>query len=393
MFRDRIDAWREAEQAGRSLADHLAEVSSEDAVSSGSGDEEDLDPQASIELRNRFASEPSAVTDVQPETMPAKRLASRDSAPVISRAASQPVIAPAPVEPGASVPPEAPLRARSVPTADASIRAGGSRVIMIMVVLIVLGCAAAAWMLWLRSPSTEDSRVAPSVRMAALTAEPDAAVADAAEAVDDIVEQEITENDPPPIDATEIEIADAVESAETDPAEVDAGEKGSHRRGNRKKPNAPTGARTPKDAGAPKVETAKGPCQPPGKVDPFDARPVCTAVAAKPPKDAAPPLRPKPTGPPPGTIDAAQVKTIVRSHLGEIETCVSRARMDDRDLTGRVQIRVDVSPAGRVTRTSIVSSKGATAALEACMRSAVASWTFPAPAGGVRGAFSYPFAF
>jgi TonB family protein len=67
--------------------------------------------------------------------------------------------------------------------------------------------------------------------------------------------------------------------------------------------------------------------------------------------------------------------------------------MEDRDLTGKVTLRIDVSPTGRVTGTTVASSKGATSALEACMMKVVASWTFPAPAGGVSGAFSYPFAF
>jgi len=92
-------------------------------------------------------------------------------------------------------------------------------------------------------------------------------------------------------------------------------------------------------------------------------------------------------------MDATAVRSVVRSHLGEITACVSRARMDDRDLKGKVQIRIDVAPTGRVTKTAVASSTGATPALETCMLRAVAGWTFPAPAGGVRGAFSYPFAF
>jgi len=207
LFRDRIDAWREAERAGRSLADHLAEVSSEDAPSSGSGDDddEDLDPQASIELRNRFASEPSAVTVVLPETMPAKNLTARAGAPVRrARRVSQSRIRRAPDQRRVHGP------CRRLARAD------------VVVTLLILGGAAAAWMLWIRTPSTNDSQVAPRIQRAALTAESDAANADAAPVVDDIEEQAITEHDPPPIDAAGTEIEDATETAETDPPDIDA---------------------------------------------------------------------------------------------------------------------------------------------------------------------------
>jgi len=117
------------------------------------------------------------------------------------------------------------------------------------------------------------------------------------------------------------------------------------------------------------------------------ATPSVTPAPVTPPPPAAP------TGPRPGTMDPKSVRAVARAHLGEIETCVSRARMENRDLAGRVVLRIDVSPAGKVTGTSIAASTGADDNLQACMQRTVASWTFPPPAGGVRGAFTYPFTF
>ena len=67
--------------------------------------------------------------------------------------------------------------------------------------------------------------------------------------------------------------------------------------------------------------------------------------------------------------------------------------MENRDLAGRVVIRIDVAGTGRVSRTSIAGNTGGPPSLASCIATTVATWTFPAPAGGVAGAFTYPFTF
>jgi len=100
-----------------------------------------------------------------------------------------------------------------------------------------------------------------------------------------------------------------------------------------------------------------------------------------------------PAGPAPGTMDATKVRTVVRAHLGEVSTCVERARMDDRDLTGKITVRIDVANSGQVTRARVTASTVENHGLEDCLVRAISSWSFPAPAGGVAAAFSYPFTF
>jgi TonB family protein len=102
---------------------------------------------------------------------------------------------------------------------------------------------------------------------------------------------------------------------------------------------------------------------------------------------------PGPREPRPGTVDPGAVRAVVRAHLAEIETCVARARMEDRDLKGTVVLRIALAGTGRVTGASVASSKGASPGLESCMIKAVATWPFPAPAGGAPAAIRYPFSF
>jgi len=413
MFRERLDAWREAERAGRSLADHLADASSEDAMPSTS-DPSDDDVEDLVAANQRFGSEPSAVTDVLPMTVPARSLGSRPSAPALDAASVRPAAgasspgssrlpAPASSQPLIAI---APTPAPEVVGAAGGSNRGARALVIAIVALILLGGAAFAWLLLFRRPAAETTDDPSGVVMAGITADAAAGVAidvdstdDAAAVAVDSEAQEIVPEHEPTTDAAS---TDADEPDDGDEPAVGSGgnESSSPRNKNhRKKPKTTAVASVPKVA-------ATEPCQPPGKVDPFDKRPVCGA-AAKPPNDTTPKVTtteppkpkvtttepPKPSGLAPGTMDAAAVRSVVRSHLGEITACVSRARMDDRDLKGKVQIRIDVAPTGRVTKTAVASSTGATPALETCMLRAVAGWTFPAPAGGVRGAFSYPFAF
>jgi serine/threonine protein kinase len=431
LFRDRIDAWREAEHAGRSLADHLADISSEDAVYSGSGDSASGDSEGGDgAMLERADSDVSEVTDVRPETLPAKSLLSRRVAPATPskpittigpglpaatprtpasgsspRLATHPVTGSSPLatQPVTASSPrlaQLPPAAEAGPIAsDAGHGRGRRAAVIILTVALVGGAAAAAWLLWLRGPSTGDTEE-PRIQLAVVS--PDASTARTDPAPDASSEGPV--QDFAPDHGTAIDVTQPAATEDGDPP--DAGSGGSVRPAKgtgRVKPR--TTATRPKDVktGAPPDEVApkevapkevapKEPCQPPGKLDPFDKRPVC--AAASPPAKVETPIKATaPVGPAPGTIDAAQVRAFVKAHIGEITTCVSRARMDDRDLAGKVLIRIDVAPTGSVSRTTVVSATGATPSLESCMQRAIAGWTLPAPAGGVRGAFTYPFSF
>jgi TonB family protein len=123
------------------------------------------------------------------------------------------------------------------------------------------------------------------------------------------------------------------------------------------------------------------------------ARDGATAAAPPPAPDVAKQAAAAPAGPRPGTVDQDGVRAVVRAHMGEIQACVGRARMEDRDLKGSVTLRIALAGNGRVRGAAVASSKGAGPGLEACLIKAVAAWSFPAPAGGVAATIRYPFSF
>jgi hypothetical protein len=94
-------------------------------------------------------------------------------------------------------------------------------------------------------------------------------------------------------------------------------------------------------------------------------------------------------------VDPAQVRTVVRAHRDDLAACVARARLKDRDISGKIVMRIALSVTGKVTATKVTANTATAEATElaACFTGAVKSWTFPAPAGGVAAVISYPFSF
>lgn len=75
----------------------------------------------------------------------------------------------------------------------------------------------------------------------------------------------------------------------------------------------------------------------------------------------------------------------------EIRDCYERALARDRDLLGRVVVRVGIEPRGAVTSVCVVSSDVPSPWLEACMVGAIQSWRFPAVSGEDPISILYPF--
>jgi hypothetical protein len=96
----------------------------------------------------------------------------------------------------------------------------------------------------------------------------------------------------------------------------------------------------------------------------------------------------------PGTVPAKAVAATVRTHAAEVQECYERALMDGIPLHGRLTVTAALDPGGRVLSASPTSStiEGG-ARLRTCVVDAFKSWTFPAPAGGVKGNITYSFSF
>jgi TonB family protein len=323
LFKVRIDAWREAERAGRSLADHLAEMSSHDAISSD--DEADaIDGMIGDMSTGVFGS---TVLDETAVTAGDHAALTKPPPPIASNLLPEPPPGPIPDQP----------RKRRSP------RWGMMSAILAALVLVGLG---ATWVLFPRDPRRETTPIA--------IATPDVAIESAETRSADVVE------------VPEVELAPE-RLAATEPTR-------SERKPSRNAHRKSVAAKDP-----PK----QSPVEPP-------PRPVPPPPVTPPPVDAG---VSRPRDPPPGSVDPAAVQAVVRSHVAEIATCVSRARMADRDLHGRVQLRIELAPTGRVSGTSVTASTGSMASLESCIKKAVVTWAFPPPAGGVRAAISYPFSF
>jgi len=94
-----------------------------------------------------------------------------------------------------------------------------------------------------------------------------------------------------------------------------------------------------------------------------------------------------------GALDPEATRQAVGRHLREVRTCFERGRMDNPQLAGRVLVRIDVSPSGKVSSARVARSTLDNQAVESCITSMVATWTLPAPSGGVAATMTYPFSF
>jgi hypothetical protein len=83
-----------------------------------------------------------------------------------------------------------------------------------------------------------------------------------------------------------------------------------------------------------------------------------------------------------GSIDSARVQQVFSQHQVDVQRCHQRAKIDNSDVRGKLNMKIAVSPSGQVTAATIESSNLHNRALEECVAAAVQSWSFPAPTGG-----------
>jgi len=137
LFRQRIDAWQEAEQAGRSLADHLAGLQPDEDIVSEDGEDDDVADLAGPPTHvDRPERPPTAVTRTGTAVPPPVARSSPPTAAAPTRAASAPQAAAAPQPPRLEIP--HPLVAPRAPR---------SRVVPLVIVLAVLTAFAVLWVM------------------------------------------------------------------------------------------------------------------------------------------------------------------------------------------------------------------------------------------------------
>jgi eukaryotic-like serine/threonine-protein kinase len=138
------------------------------------------------------------------------------------------------------------------------------------------------------------------------------------------------------------------------------------------------------------------PDEPPGAAPERTTSPAAVATpAAVAATQASPPPEPASPAPavPNGTIPMPAQKAVFDAHSPEIQACWERARMEQPFLSVRVAINATVAPDGHVSNVAVSATHEGTSRLQACIRSAVQTWTFPRPAGDTAGRVSRTFLF
>jgi len=97
-------------------------------------------------------------------------------------------------------------------------------------------------------------------------------------------------------------------------------------------------------------------------------------------------------GVPQGNIDREAVAKVINAHLQEVRACYERALLKDPGLAGKVVLEWTIGTTGVVAAAKTKSSTLRNSAVEGCILSALKSWHFPQPRGGVV-IISYPFLF
>jgi hypothetical protein len=93
-----------------------------------------------------------------------------------------------------------------------------------------------------------------------------------------------------------------------------------------------------------------------------------------------------------GELDPGIVAKEVRSRLGAIKACYERALKRNPNLSGKVVIHWTITAAGTVSGVDIEQDTMGDAEVSSCIKSLIARWRFPAPAGGSVDV-SFPFVF
>jgi hypothetical protein len=86
-----------------------------------------------------------------------------------------------------------------------------------------------------------------------------------------------------------------------------------------------------------------------------------------------------------GSMPNDAVQAVIRAHSDDIQRCFDRAEMDQLYLKVHIAMSAAVGPDGHVQSVNTSADRDGTSRLQSCIQSAVQTWTFPQPAGGVPG--------
>ena len=95
---------------------------------------------------------------------------------------------------------------------------------------------------------------------------------------------------------------------------------------------------------------------------------------------------------PMGKIDERQVKVFINSRFSQVRACYERRLKLNPMLEGTLDLRIAISPTGKVTGVGVNKDTVGDSTMTSCVKSTIRKWKFPAPEGG-RAVFDKPFKF
>ena len=93
-----------------------------------------------------------------------------------------------------------------------------------------------------------------------------------------------------------------------------------------------------------------------------------------------------------GELDPSLVAKEVRARQGAIKACYERALKRNPTLTGKIVMHWTITAAGTVSGVDVEQDSLGDSEVGSCVKSLIARWRFPAPAGGSV-EVSFPFVF
>jgi hypothetical protein len=95
-----------------------------------------------------------------------------------------------------------------------------------------------------------------------------------------------------------------------------------------------------------------------------------------------------------GCLDKETIRRVVRRHLNEVRYCYQKElQLYPDGLDGRVTVRFEIQPDGKVSSSHVVATTLNVGAIESCLEAAPRRWLFPSAATGGVTVVSYPFYF
>ena len=94
-----------------------------------------------------------------------------------------------------------------------------------------------------------------------------------------------------------------------------------------------------------------------------------------------------------GGLTSQEVQAVIRANLNQIRHCYEQLLQRSPNSSGKVKVKFRITPTGRVSSASIVSSSIRDPIMKSCVTSKITRWKFPKPRGGQPVTVGYPFVF